>query len=874
MKTTRREFIHASAAVTLAAAQPMRGAPVVTPESKNLDAFQITRRHSIVRDLPSPNFFEGMLLGNGDIGVCLVVRPDAFGLHIGKNDCWDIRVSEDGNEDVLPFPDLLKLWQRASEEAKRLGKPDMLFIEDNIDFLREYTRKVEASYGRPWPRPWPCGTVWVHWDPRWVEPRKQVLDLGNGLFTLNLDCTSLASPPYAVTLSCFVDWNTGLISVSTSGPASFLSVDYYPQLDGIHDKSKPEWGVLPRPETRAKAGETYAEFSCFQYFPSVAPTASVPSAPRSETDRNFSLYGRVAGNWTVASEATAKAVSLAGGGAQNLRLDIQVVTPRDLLLKGILDGAANSNDRDPWISLAQNHAYSREHLETSFYARQQVIQHAGIEAGQLQKGSEAGWRKFWSRSAVELNDQELEGIWYRNQYFLACCLRKGKVAPGLFANWSVGDIGTAWHGDYHLDYNCQQVFWGVFSSNHAEQHLPYVELCQNLMAMSEKFAGENFGLPGACFPLTAYPVPSQSIPFPAPPWAYQVSMTPWTVQSLWWQYLYTQDEDYLRRVYPMLRAAASFVAAYAKKGIDGKYHIEPTVSPENWGFTVDFRLNKDCIFDLALIQFLLDAVIEGSTVLGVDAEERDHWKEVLGNLAPYPTVKGPYGEVWLDILNAPAEHIYNVPITLAPVFPGEQVGIGRATAQLEIARRTARSVRLEGGNDLVYQPLIRARLGILDLEWFKREVRYCNLTNGVANDRVRQAGGRYDDSTDFDFMMRMGIWTENLALPAVLNECMMQSYAGVIHLFPNTQNLGAARFEDLRAAGAFLVSATYNGETVTRLSLLSEKGKTARIAKPWNVGAIKVTRLSDGERIAARSEGEILAFGTAPGEKYRLEPLH
>jgi len=36
-----------------------------------------------------------MLLGNGDVGACVVVRPDALGIHIGKNDCWDIRVSED-----------------------------------------------------------------------------------------------------------------------------------------------------------------------------------------------------------------------------------------------------------------------------------------------------------------------------------------------------------------------------------------------------------------------------------------------------------------------------------------------------------------------------------------------------------------------------------------------------------------------------------------------------------------------------------------------------------------------------------------------------------------------------------------------------------
>ena len=49
---------------------------------------------------PGPTFFEGMLLGNGDVGVCALVRPDALGLHFGKNDCWDIRVSEDIPERV------------------------------------------------------------------------------------------------------------------------------------------------------------------------------------------------------------------------------------------------------------------------------------------------------------------------------------------------------------------------------------------------------------------------------------------------------------------------------------------------------------------------------------------------------------------------------------------------------------------------------------------------------------------------------------------------------------------------------------------------------------------------------------------------------
>ena len=65
----------------------------------------------------------------------------------------------------------------------------------------------------------------------------------------------------------------------------------------------------------------------------------------------------------------------------------------------------------------------------------------------------------------------------------------------------------------------------------------------------------------------------------------------------------------------------------------------------------------------------------------------------------------------LDVVDAPTEHVYNVPVTLAPVFPGEQVGIDLNTAHQEIAKRTAQYVRLEGGNDLVYLPLIYARLG-------------------------------------------------------------------------------------------------------------------------------------------------------------------
>ena len=120
-------------------------------------------------------------------------------------------------------------------------------------------------------------------------------------------------------------------------------------------------------------------------------------------------------------------------------------------------------------------------------------------------------------------------------------------------------------------------------------------------------------------------------------------------------------------------------------------------------------------------------------------------------------------------------------------------------------------------------------------------------------------------------MMRMGVWTENLSLPAVLNECMMQSYSGVIRLFPNTKGLGRVRFRDLRAVGAFLVSAAWDGKEVSGVTVLSERGATVRLENPWPKAGVRVTRLRDGQPVEVRVEERTAVFNTEAGERYRVE---
>ena len=110
------------------------------------------------------------------------------------------------------------------------------------------------------------------------------------------------------------------------------------------------------------------------------------------------------------------------------------------------------------------------------------------------------------------------------------------------------------------------------------------------------------------------------------------------------------------------------------------------------------------------------------------------------------------------------------------------------------------------------------------------------LPDGTASDRVMQVHGRYNDMTNYYYMDRLGIWFENFALPVVVNECLMQSYDGTIRFFPNWPMDKDAEFHDLRAVGAFLVSASLKNSKVNKIEIISEAGGLLKIILPWAKG--------------------------------------
>ena len=76
----------------------------------------------------------------------------------------------------------------------------------------------------------------------------------------------------------------------------------------------------------------------------------------------------------------------------------------------------------------------------------------------------------------------------------------------------------------------------------------------------------------------------------------------------------------------------------------------------------------------------------------------------------------------------------------------------------------------------------------------------------------------------------------------------------------------------LRAKGAFVVSAQYDGKQVTSLKLTSERGETCRIALPQKDAATAEVR-QNGETIKTIQKDGILSFTTEAGKEYDIQFL-
>ena len=98
-------------------------------------------------------------------------------IRFGHNNVWDIRIAENNRDELGTF-------QEVFDKVKEID-PDLQLLQEN-PWYADYMRMAAENYRKPYPRPFPCGSLILGFDRRNVEVIDHKLDISNGLVTVKL----------------------------------------------------------------------------------------------------------------------------------------------------------------------------------------------------------------------------------------------------------------------------------------------------------------------------------------------------------------------------------------------------------------------------------------------------------------------------------------------------------------------------------------------------------------------------------------------------------------------------------------------------------------------------------------------------------------
>jgi len=493
----------------------------------------------------------------------------------------------------------------------------------------------------------------------------------------------------------------------------------------------------------------------------------------------------------------------------------------------------------------------------------------------LEKSHVAWWRKYWSKGHVNLPETRLEKLWYAEMYKLAATAREDAPPISLQGVWTADEMSLPpWRGDYHHDLNTQMTYWPVHTANRLEQSKAFADWLLKWLPAFQAFARDFYDAPGANVPC-AHGL-SGAIVRGWAAYVYSRTNGAWLTQHLWLHYRYTMDKEFLKTTaYPFIREIARFCASQVTRDAAGIYHIDYSSSPEFNGNRRE-SFARDSTYDLSLIRYVLDVAGRSAKLLGTDQEIARQWQEIKDHLQPYPISPGrchtPSPERGLALwegqgLTESHRHFAH----LMPVFPLGDVNIEGSERDRELIQNSLCELEAEGsgfwcGYSFGWLACLAARIREPNrVLWALSQ-----YLDAFVSPNSFHLNGDYKKSGASRFHYRPFTLEGNFAAGHAINEMLLQSWGDRIRLFPSVPaEWRDVAFTDLRAEGAFLISAWRKNGEVEKAEILAEKGGTIRLEHPHSSKSVVVRKIGETKRRLYKP-GQDISFETRAGERYVL----
>ena len=444
------------------------------------------------------------------------------------------------------------------------------------------------------------------------------------------------------------------------------------------------------------------------------------------------------------------------------------------------------------------------------------------------------WDGFWAQSSVNVPDSVLQRQYDREMYKLGSASRSDSYPISLQAIWTADDGALPpWRGDYHNDLNTQLSYWPAYIGNHLDEGLAYLNTMWNQRDAYRRFADKFFGVRGMLMPGT---MTLQGEPMVG--WA-QYSLTPtngaWMAQHFYLHWKYSADEEFLsQRAYPFMQEVAQALEDVTELKQDSLGQTFRTLftstTPEINNDSQEAWFPTITNFDLSLIRFVFGATAEMAEALG-QTEESAHWSQLLAQMPDFDLDQDGALSIAHGLPYKASHRHFSHALSIMPLG---LIDMSQGEESQHIIRSTLDKLDAYGpdwwcGYSYSWYACLRARA--YDGDAAAKSLR--TFAECFCLPNTFHANGDQTKSGKSNFTYRPFTLEGNFAFAAGLQEMLMQSHTGTVRLFPAIpSDWRDVSFSQLRAMGAFLVSAEMKDGRVTSVRVLSEKGGHLSILLP------------------------------------------
>jgi alpha-L-fucosidase 2 len=427
-------------------------------------------------------------------------------------------------------------------------------------------------------------------------------------------------------------------------------------------------------------------------------------------------------------------------------------------------------------------------------------------------------------------DKFLPVLFYQfGRYLSISSTRVGLLPPNLQGLWA-NQINTPWNGDYHLDVNVQMNHWPVEVSNLSELNLPLAELVKGMVKPGERTAKAYYNANGwvahVITNVWGFTEPGESAS-----WGVTKSGSGWLCNNLWEHYAFSEDKNYLRDIYPILKGSAQFYSSMLTPDAKTGWLItSPSSSPENTFYLPNGKTASICVaptIDNQIIRELFNNVITAARLLGKDEAL---CKDLAAKLKKLP----PAGQIakdgrlmeWLedyketDPQHRHISHLYGL-------YPASLITPEATPALAEACKKTL-EIRGDDGPSwsIAYKLLFWARLhdGNRAYKLFTEIMKPTLKTNM----NYGAGGGIYPNLLSAGPPFQID---GNFGTTAGIAEMLIQSHAGFIELLPAVPDSWKASGEvkGVKARGNYTVDFSWKNGKVINCRIISSRPRKVKV---------------------------------------------